>query len=318
MRVAFLVDPLEQLGATDTSIALMKGFQERNWSVYFFTRAHLHLKTNIPYCRCRSISFYPTSGYQVGTAIEEVKLSTFDLVMIRTEPPVDQNYLHDLQVLRIAKRQGVFIINDPDAIIMCNEKLNVLEFPEYALPSVVSRDTTIIKQFYKENAPVVIKPLDEFGGSGVFLVNQNDTNVDVIIDLLSQNGQKLIVAQKYEPDVKTLGDTRIFLINGEPMHPVLQRLPVDNSIRSNIVAGGRGVFNEISEFQLEICKTIKNFLLESGLLLVGIDILGKSLNEINITCPCFPVAMAYNATRIDVLAVIVDKLIEIVVNRKAI
>ncbi|KAL0228861.1 hypothetical protein GEMRC1_013481 [Eukaryota sp. GEM-RC1] len=307
-RVVFFIDPIHALKPTDTSLAMMHAFNLEHWDTFFFDRSQLILQNSQPHCISTQITFPSNTPADFSSSDESkcLPLSHFDLVLIRTEPPVTAAYLNDLQILRIASLQNTLVLNSPDGIITNNEKLSVFNWPELQVPTVMSRNKQVILDFCRDNFPVVLKPLDQFGGSGVFKVQQDDPNVDVIIESISNNGKDFVVGQKYLPAVKSSGDTRILMLNGEPYPITVQRLPSGESIRSNIRVGGKGSFGELTSKQAEICKEIGGFLKSQGLVFAGLDVIGDCLNEINVTCPYFPIIQIFKEKGVNIGQVIVE------------
>ncbi|KAL0210776.1 hypothetical protein P9112_009074 [Eukaryota sp. TZLM1-RC] len=312
-RIAFFCDPLHTLSVTDTTLALMKAFHTHGYEVYVFHKDELFVSPSHRAVCCSTkqivVTSDPSNMYSFVSDRTTYPLTYFDIIFIRTMPPVDAGYLHDLQLLSLAKQQGCFVVNDPDSMLRNNEKLSVLKFPELSLPTIVSRNKAELLEFFSKysNRSIILKPVDLFGGSGVFLLKENDPNVEVVIDLLSNNGINFIVGQPFEEKVKTLGDTRILLINGKIFPFALQRLPPQGSIRSNIACGGKGGLVELSEEEKQVAEEVRAWTKEEGLLFVGIDVIGGKLSELNNTCPYFPIKKCEDELKSNISKFIVEE-----------
>jgi len=193
-------------------------------------------------------------------------------------------YIYSTYLLEQAESAGAMILNRPGSIRDCNEKLFALEFPQCCPAHLVSRDTDILRGFHEEHEDVIFKPLDGMGGASIFRARPNDSNLSVIIETLTDHGNRQIMAQKFIPEI-TQGDTRILLINGEPVPYGLSRIPAEGETRGNLAAGGSGVARPLNDRDRWICDQIGPVLREKGLYFVGIDVIGDYLTEINVTCP---------------------------------
>jgi glutathione synthase len=207
-----------------------------------------------------------------------------DAVLMRKEPPFDMEFIYSTYLLEMAEKEGVTILNRPGSIRDCNEKLYALQFPQCCPPHLVSRDPAILKAFHAEHKDVIFKPLDGMGGSSIFRVAEGDPNLNVIIETLTDDGKRQTMAQKFIPEIVN-GDTRILLINGEPVPFGLARIPAKGETRGNLAAGGTGVTRPLTDRDRWICDQIGPDLKARGLHFVGIDVIGDYLTEINVTCP---------------------------------
>jgi glutathione synthase len=213
-----------------------------------------------------------------------VPINTFDAVLMRKDPPFDMEYVFSTYLLELAEQQGARILNKPLSIRDFNEKLSIAKFPEFTAPTLVTRQATLIKAFLAQHGDVILKPLDGMGGSGIFRVTPNDPNLNVIIETMTQLGARTIMAQRYIPEISQ-GDKRILLINGVPVPYALARIPMKGETRGNLAAGGKGVAQPLSARDREIAETLGPTLREAGLFLVGLDVIGDYLTEINVTSP---------------------------------
>jgi len=224
----------------------------------------------------------------------DLELREFDAVLMRQDPPFDFEYVTATWLLERAQAQGAKIFNDPRAIRDHSEKLAITEFPQYMAPTLVARDAVDLNAFIDEFADVVLKPLDGMGGSSVFRVRQDDPNRNVIIETLSQFGARSVMAQRYIPQIAQ-GDKRILIVGGQVAPYCLARIPKPGEIRGNLAAGGHGVAQVLSARDREIAETLAPILAARGLLLVGIDVIGDFLTEINVTSPTCMVEIAEQA-----------------------
>ncbi|MBC10024.1 MAG: glutathione synthase [Gammaproteobacteria bacterium] len=220
------------------------------------------------------------------TIVETKKSSSnyFDAILIRKDPPFDMNYVYSTYLLEIAEKQGTPVLNRPSSIRDCNEKLFALEFANCCPPHIVSSNTESLRAFYEDNNDVIFKPLDGMGGQSIFRATPKEHNLSVILETLTQNGQVQTMGQKFIPEISK-GDTRIIMLNGEPIPFGLARIPATGETRGNLAAGGTGEGRELSERDLFICSEIGETLRNKGLYFVGIDVIGDYLTEINVTCP---------------------------------
>ena len=203
---------------------------------------------------------------------------------MRKDPPFDTEYIYTTYILEAAEKLGVMVLNKPQSLRGCNEKIFAASFPQCTPPLLVSRDVGQIKNFYKKHHDIVLKPLDGMGGASIFKIGKNDLNLNVIIETLTNNGRKTIMAQKFIPEIK-LGDKRILMIEGEPVPYCLARIPPEGDIRGNLAAGGKGIVQPLSKNDLWIASQVGPVLKEKGILFAGLDVIGCHLTEINITSP---------------------------------
>ena len=230
---------------------------------------------------------YQANWWQLKGEPKNCFLSDFDGVIMRKDPPFDLEYLYSTHLFDLAEEQGARIFNSGSAIRNHPEKLSIAEFPEYTAPTLVSNSMSRLRAFYEEHKDIVIKPLDGMGGAGIFRVKLNDANFAAMVEMLSNYGKESIMAQKFIPDI-TAGDKRILIINGEPIPYVLARIPKEGENRGNLAAGGRGVAQPINEHDKAMAKDIAKRLADRGLFLIGLDVIGQYVTEINVTSPtCF-------------------------------
>ena len=211
-------------------------------------------------------------------------LSDFDIVLMRKDPPFDNEYLYATHLLELASRHGARVVNHPRTIRDFNEKLAVARFPQFAPPTLVTSLDPVLREFLAEHGDVILKPLDGMGGSGIFRVRTDDPNIGVIIETLTEHGRRTIMAQRYLPEIRD-GDKRVLLIDGVPAPYALARIPKAGETRGNLAAGGTGVARPLTARDREIAETVGPVLRDLGLTLVGLDVIGSHLTEINVTSP---------------------------------
>jgi glutathione synthase len=214
-------------------------------------------------------------------------LKDFDVVIQRKDPPFDMEYIYATYLLDLAEQQGAKVFNRPSAIRDHNEKLSIAQFPQFTIPTLVTRDEQRIRAFFAEHHDIILKPLDGMGGAGVFRIRDDGMNLGSVIEMLTMNGKSTIMVQRYIPEIVD-GDKRILVIGGKVVPFALARIPQNGEVRGNLAAGGLGVAQALSARDREIAETLAPILYQRGLLLVGLDVIGNYLTEINVTSPtCF-------------------------------
>jgi len=293
MRLAFILDPLDSLKSyKDTSIAIMREAASRGHELFVAMQGDLFLRHDQVQLIAKTFNFTDskTIWYELGNAIETTPKS-FDAVLMRKDPPFDNEYLYSTYLLELAVQQGAKVINNPASVRSWNEKLSVAWFPQFAPEFLVTRDNQRIRDFLAEHGDIVVKPLDGMGGSSIFRLTAQDPNISVILETITEFEQRTVMAQRYLPAIKA-GDKRIIVINGEPLPYSLARIPKAGETRGNLAAGGTGVAQLLTERDLEIAYTIGKVLKQQGLFLVGLDVIGEHLTEINVTSPTGMVEIA--------------------------
>jgi len=292
MNYLFIIDPIEQLKIQkDTSLFLMRTFLKKKLNVCFATPAGISLKeTGNLYAEVFKIK--KITDKVIYNKCEKKSLNYFKKIFIRVDPPFDANYLNLSYLLEQHKHSE--IINSPSAIRNFNEKLSILNFRKLIAPTLVSNSTSYIKNFIKKYKKVILKPIHDMAGNGIFLLNPNDPNINVILESMTNNGLKQIMVQKFIKEIKQ-GDKRIIVLNGNPLPYALLRVPQKNEVRANLAKGGKGIVKKLTKRDLKIIKTIKSFLIENNLNFVGIDVIGDYLTEINVTSPTGLVEIASQA-----------------------
>ena len=288
MKLAILMDPLPSIKAyKDSSVAMIKSAQQLGWFCACFTPTDLFSQDGHAYANMTAITVCDDThaDWAQTTPMGEQALTAFDIILVRKDPPFDMEYIFATYALELAERDGVLISNKPQSLRDANEKFFTLNFPQCCPPTLVSRDIGRLKAFWDKHCDVIFKPLDAMGGQGVFHVTKAGRNLSVILDILTNSEQISIMAQRYIPEISTLGDKRILLINGEPVPYGLSRIPKAGELRGNLAAGAEGIVTAINDRDRWICAQIAPTLKEKGLYFVGIDVIGDYLTEINVTSP---------------------------------
>lgn len=308
MKIAFLSDPLDDFKIVkDSTFVMMREAARRGHEIYSFTPDGLAWIGGEVVAQMRRIHLTgdPTGWYSADSA-KEYKLSDFDAVLQRKDPPFDMEYVYTTYLLDLAEKSGARVWNKPSAIRDHNEKLSVAQFPQFTAPTLVTRDARRLRRFHAEHRTIILKPLDGMGGTGVCKVGPDGLNLGSIIEMLTGNGSRTIMAQRYIPEI-TQGDKRVLLIGGKAVPFSLARIPQGNEIRGNLAAGGLGVAQPLTARETEIAQSLGPVLAARGLLLVGCDVIGNYLTEINVTSPtCFQEIS--QQTGFDVAAMFIDAL----------
>ena len=288
MKLAILMDPLSAIKPEkDSTVAMIQRGQAMGWSCSYFTLQDLFCRDGHAYANVSVITVPDEkSQHWVNTLPLDVKpLTAFDIILMRKDPPFDMEYIYATYALELAERDGVLIANKPQSLRDANEKFFTLNFPQCCPLTLVSRDITRLRDFWKQHQNVIFKPLEGMGGSAVFHVDEHARNLSVILEVLTHGKSVSIMAQQYIPEITTLGDKRILIINGEPIPYALARIPAKGELRGNLAAGARGEVVEITARDRWICAEIAPTLRDKGLYFVGIDVIGDYLTEINVTSP---------------------------------
>ena len=286
IKLGIVMDPIESINIKkDSSFAMMLEAQRRGWEIHYMEMNDLSLEQGKAMARTRVVSLKEDpNGWFEFHSEQEIALSDLDAVLMRKDPPFDTEYIYATYILERAEDEGALIVNKPQSLRDCNEKLFTAWFPELTPTTVVTRRADKIKAFHQEHGDVILKPLDGMGGSSIFRVMKGDPNVSVIIETLTNHGQNYCMAQTFVPDISN-GDKRILVVDGEPMPYCLARIPAKGETRGNLAAGGRGEARPISETDRKIAETVAPVLKEKGLIFVGLDVIGDKLTEINVTSP---------------------------------
>ncbi|MPW19442.1 glutathione synthase [Paraburkholderia sp. CNPSo 3157] len=313
MDILFIADPLSRFKIyKDSTYAMMAEAAKRGHTLYACEPQHLAwtgsgVEANV--YRFEIVGDQSDGHRDVWyepQPVEARALAGFGAVLMRKDPPFDMEYVTSTWLLELAERAGARIFNKPQAIRDHSEKMAIGEFPQFVAPTLVTRDPARLRTFHAEHGDVILKPLDGMGGMGVFRVKADGMNLGSIVEMLSHDGARSVMAQKFIPEIKT-GDKRILLIGGEPVPYSLARIPQGSEVRGNLAAGGLGVAQPLTARDREIAEALGTVLNARGLLLVGLDAIGDWLTEVNVTSPtCFREIM--DQTGFDVAAMFIDAL----------
>ena len=319
MKLLFIADPLADFKIyKDSTYAMMQEAAARGWSVAACELHDMHWQVGSGVtAQCKTIEITPDSiAAQAGLTAQihwfvikneaRVALKDFDAVLMRKDPPFDAEYLYATHLLQQAEREGARVLNSPQALRDHSEKLALMEFAQFAAPTLVARDMQALRDFHAQHRDVIFKPLDGMGGAGIFRVGADGLNLGSVIEQLSHNGTQTIMAQRYLPAIAE-GDKRVLLIGGQVVPYALARIPQDGEVRGNLAAGGRGVAMELSVREREVAEYLAPILYARGLHLVGLDMIGGMLTEINVTSPTCFVEISQQ-TGLNVAALMMDAL----------
>lgn len=286
VRLGIVMDPIAHITfKKDSSLAMLLAAQARGWSLFYMEQHDLYLRDGQARARIRPLKVFhdPKHWYHLDDQ-EDLALHELDVVLMRKDPPFDNEFLYCTHLLEQAERQGLLVVNRPHSLRDCNEKLFATQFPQCTPPTLVSRRVDILREFAAEQRDIILKPLDGMGGSSIFHHRHGDPNLSVILETLTGHGSRQIMAQRYLPAIKD-GDKRILMIDGEPVPYCLARIPAQGETRGNLAAGGRGEARPLTERDRWIASQVGPTLRDLGLLFVGLDVIGEHLTEINVTSP---------------------------------
>ncbi len=285
-RLGVVMDPIEGITPyKDTTLAMLLEAQRRGWEIRYLTLADLSLRDGVAYGDGALLEVRDDNHdwYTLGERDEE-PLTNLDAVLMRKDPPVDSAYVYATQILEVAERAGLLVVNRPSGLRNVQEKLSIAQFPQCCTPTVVEMKAEPLKAFINAQERAVLKPLHGMGGEAIFVVHAGDPNTSVIIEQLSERGTRYVMAQRYLPEI-TEGDRRILVIDGRPAPFALARLPAAGESRGNLAAGGRGLARPLTDREHWIVEQVQPLLAEQGILFAGLDVIGGYLTEINVTSP---------------------------------
>jgi glutathione synthase len=286
IRCAVVMDPIEAIyPAKDSSFAMLLEAQRRSYELYYVKPGSLSIHQGKAVAQIAQIQVNDRAeDWFTLDEFQTRPLAELDVMLMRTDPPVDSHYLHDTQILSLAQDAGVLLVNNPQGLRDLNEKLAALLFPQCCPSTLVSRDKAALKAFVHEHGEAVLKPLDGMGGRSIFRASSKDANLNVILETLLDGSRALVMAQEYLPAIVE-GDKRILLIDGEPVPYCLARIPQGDEFRGNLAAGGRGEGRPLSDSDRWIAQQVGPELKRRGMLFVGLDVIGDRLTEVNVTSP---------------------------------
>jgi glutathione synthase len=310
MHILFIADPLASFKIyKDTTFAMMREAQKRGHQIFACEPHHLIWQSGQSVnaqVQQVHLTGKQDAWFEVRNAHTDRALHSFDAVVMRKDPPFDSEYFYATHLLEQAEREGAKVFNKPSALRNHPEKLAILEFAQFISPTLVTRDAQAIRAFHAVHRDIILKPLDGMGGMGIFRVKDDTLNLGAIIETLNREGAQTVMVQKFLPAIAQ-GDKRVLVIGGKVVPYCLARIPQGGEVRGNLAAGGKGVAQAISARDQEIAEAIGPVLAQRGLLLIGLDVIGENLTEINVTSPtCFQ--EIFDQTGCDVAALFIDAL----------
>lgn len=286
IKVGIVMDPIESINfKKDSSLAMLWAAQQKGWELYYMEQQHLYSRDGqvLAAMAPLSVAMDPDNWFTRGE-YSNTPLAELDVILMRKDPPFNNEYVYSSHLLEQAEKLGVLVVNPPQQLRDFNEKLFATHFPQCCPPVLVTRRDDLLRQFHAEHRDVIFKPLDGMGGSQIFRIQDDGVNLGVIIETLTKDGRETIMAQKYIPEIVN-GDKRILMVDGEPVPYALARIPMAGETRGNLAAGGSGEGRELTPRDRWICEQVGPTLRAQGLLFVGLDVIGDYLTEINVTSP---------------------------------
>jgi glutathione synthase len=286
IKLGIVMDPIERININkDTSFAMLLEAQARGWELHYMELNDLYLLNGQAFARSRQLQVQRNAQQWHAFSDEQIiALEELNVILMRKDPPFDQEYIYATYLLECAESRGVAVINKPQSLRDANEKLYTAWFPQCCADTLVAREPQLIRDFLTTHQQIILKPLDGMGGASIFHLRLDDPNISVILETMTQHKQRFVMAQKYLPQIKD-GDKRILLVNGEPIPYALARIPAKGETRGNLAAGGTAEGRELTERDFWIAAQVGPTLKEKGLVFVGLDVIGDYLTEINVTSP---------------------------------
>ncbi len=286
LKIGVVMDPIEQINyKKDSTMAMLWAASDRGWQLYYMEQKDLYLEQGVARANLAPLEVFrdPQAWFSRAEAVP-TDLAELDVILMRKDPPFDNEYIYSTYIMEVAERQGTLVVNRCQSLRDCNEKIFATEFPQCCPPVLVSADTDRLKAFHTEHQDVIFKPLDGMGGTSIFRVKAEDPNLNVILETLTGFSQQTIMAQRFIPEIRD-GDKRILMIKGEPVPYSLARVPVKGETRGNLAAGGSARPQPLTDRDRWIAEQVGPALRAKGLLFVGLDVIGDYLTEINVTSP---------------------------------
>ena len=286
IKLGMVMDSIDHINIKkDTSFAMLLEAQARGWELHYMELNDLFLRNGRAYARTRTLTVQrdPQQWHQFISG-QDIPLDQLDVIMMRKDPPFDQEYIYATYLLERAESMGVLVVNKPQSLRDANEKLFTAWFPQCCAETLVAREPARIRSFLQEQEEIILKPLDGMGGTSIFHLRQTDPNLSVILETMTHYNSRYVMAQKYLPEIKD-GDKRILIVNGEAVPYALARIPAQGETRGNLAAGGRAEGRQLTEQDRWIANQVGPTLREKGLIFVGLDVIGDKLTEINVTSP---------------------------------
>lgn len=287
LRLVVVMDPISDIKpAKDTTLAMLLAAQERGWELWYAEQRDLWLRDGVAIARLAPLKVRddPRDWFELGESQPQA-LAGFDVILMRKDPPFDMEYIYTTYILERAEQAGVLVVNKPQGLRDMNEKVYTAWFPQCCAPTLITRDMGDMHAFLKEHGRIVCKPLYGMGGRSIFAIESGDKNTNVIFETMTEYGTRFAIVQKYLPEIVDSGDSRILIIDGEPAPYALARIPSATDNRGNLAAGAKGVGRELNERDRWLVGQIGPALRQSGMLFVGLDVIGGYVTEINVTSP---------------------------------
>ena len=287
IRLLVVMDPIDQIKyPKDTTLALLLASQQRGYALHYAEMADLSLADGVARARSRALTVHadPQTWFALGASVTST-MGEFDVVLMRKDPPFDVEYIYATYILERAQSAGALVVNRPQGLRDMNEKVYTAWFPQCCAPTLVTRDMQEMTGFASTHGTIVCKPLDGMGGRSIFVVAPGDKNARVVFETLTDYGQRFAIVQKYLPEISVSGDARVLLIDGEALPYALARIPTAHDHRGNLAAGAKGVGRPLNERDRWLSSQIGPAMREAGMLLVGLDVIGGFVTEINVTSP---------------------------------
>ncbi len=286
-RLAVVMDPISQIKfAKDSTLAMLLAAQSRGWELLYLEQRDLWLRDGVALGRARPLQVFkdPARWFELGEP-QVQRLGEVDALLMRKDPPFDTEYIYTSYILERAEDQGCLVVNRARGLRDMNEKVYTAWFPDCCAPTLITRDMADMEAFLAEHGKVVCKPLYGMGGRSIFVIEQGDKNMNVVFETLTDYGSRFAIAQRYIPDIVTTGDSRVILVDGEPVPFALARIPTATDNRGNLAAGATGVGRALNDRDRHLAQRIGPKLAEQGMLFVGLDVIGGFVTEINVTSP---------------------------------
>jgi len=286
VKLGVIMDPIQSIHVQkDSTLAMLLEAQKRRWQIFYMEQKDLFLRDGIVYAQTKPLRVYDNAKKWFTFDKEKtLPLKNLDVVLMRKDPPVDEQYVYTTQLLDLVEQAGVLVVNKPQSLRDCNEKLFTTWFPQCCPPTLVTHSIQAAKEFLAEQRDIICKPLDGMGGVSIFRLREDDPNINVTLETLTNRDKRLMIAQRYIPEIKK-GDKRILMIDGKPIPYALARIAKQGETRANLAVGGYGKGVKLSKRDQWICEQVGPMLRAKGILFVGLDVIGDYLTEINITSP---------------------------------
>ncbi len=316
MKVGFIVDDLNSFNiAKDSTYMMMCSAEDKGWEIYVFYLSELFILNGDPRGNAFTVKIKKdkTPWYDVVSKKDDISLTNLDCIFMRKDPPFDMEFVYVTYMLDLAKKVGVLIVNNPQALRDFNEKVAISYHPKYAPNTLITRSYSEINKFYNKYKDIIVKPLDGMGGSSIFRIKDGDKNKAVILETLTKHQTNYIMVQDYQEAISD-GDKRLLIVKGNPIKHVVARIPSGSDNRGNLAAGATSEVREITDMEYKMAKKVGKKLKKQGVMLAGIDVIGDKLTEINITSPTC-MREIYKATKINIASLLMqaveEKIIEI-------